>query len=173
VAGVLLKPYIVGPWRSLYVVAAALIVVGVLMWLADRLGKQGRALPGLTLVDALVVGAAQACALIPGVSRSGATLTAALFIGLRRDDAARFSFLLSIPAVAAAGIFELRDAAPTREALPGLALATAVAAISGYASIAWLLRWLRTRTLTPFSIYRVVLGLLLVGLLYGKYLMPQ
>jgi len=110
--------------------------------------------------------------LIPGVSRSGATLTAALFLGLRRDDAARFSFLLSIPAVAAAGIFELRDAAPTRDALPALAVATAAAAISGYASIAWLLRWLRTRTLLPFSAYRIALGLLLLGLLYANYLMP-
>jgi undecaprenyl-diphosphatase len=165
VAGVLGKSFITGDARSLYVVATTLVIVGVVMWLADRNAKQTRTLAGMGLLDASIIGLAQACALIPGVSRSGATLTAALLVGLRRDDAARFSFLLSIPAIGAAGVFELKDAASDlgREGIPALVVATLVSAIVGYASIAWLLRFLRSRTLLGFSIYRVALG----GLLYA------
>ena len=120
-------------------------------------------LSDLTLRDALLIGGAQALALVPGVSRSGATLTCALLLGFTRPDAARWSFLLSIPAIGAAGVFELRDAVHTMGADPlPLLLATIVAGIVGYASIAWLLRHLRTRSLVGFAIYRVVAGSLLV-----------
>jgi undecaprenyl-diphosphatase len=166
IAGLALEDFITGDARSLYVVAGALIVVGVVMVAVDRNATQARRLASLGLLDALIIGAAQACALIPGVSRSGATLTAALLVGLRRDDAARFSFLLSIPAIAAAGVFELKDALdelPRGRFAPVL-VATAVSAVVGYLSIAWLLRFLRTRTLLSFAIYRVLLGGLLISL---------
>lgn len=166
-AGVLLKEHITGSLRSLWVMAAALAVVGAIMWLVDRRGRQTRDIAGLTLTDALLIGAAQACALIPGVSRSGATLTMALLLGMRRGDAARFSFLLSIPAIAAAGLFEMKDAVRElgSDAVPALLVGAGVAAVVGYASIAWLLRFLATRSVAVFSIYRIGLAALLVGLL--------
>jgi undecaprenyl-diphosphatase len=107
------------------------------------------------------------CALVPGVSRSGSTLSAALFLDMKRDDAARFSFLLGIPAIGAAGVFELKHAVHDlgADALPALGVATLVSAVVGYASIAWLLRYLRTRTVFGFSAYRVGLSALLAILL--------
>jgi undecaprenyl-diphosphatase len=177
IAGLAFKDVIVGDARSLYVVAVALLVVAIVMWGADRVGRQGRLIPDLRLADALIIGAAQACALIPGVSRSGATIAAALFLGMRRDDAARFSFLLSIPALGAAGVFELPDA--VREirgmgegSLVPLAVATIVSGITGYAAIAWLLRFLRTSTLGGFVLYRLALGGLILGLLAAGILVP-
>lgn len=170
VAGVALEPFITGHARSLWVVAAALVAVAGVMVAAERLGRQHRAAADVRLADALLVGLAQACALVPGVSRSGATIAAALLLGLRRDDAARFSFLLSIPAIGAAGLFELEDALPSRAELLPVAVATAVAGVTGYASIAWLLRYLRTRTLVGFAVYRVALGALLVTLLWAGVL---
>jgi len=169
ILGVLLKKHITGPFRSLWVVAAALVVVGIIMGWVDRRSQGKRSVGDLTLRDAILIGVGQACALVPGVSRSGATLTAALMLGLARPDAARFSFLLSIPAVAAAGIFELRDAAHElgSAGLAPLLVATAVAFVSGWAAIAWFLRFLRTRSLVGFAVYRVVLGVILVALLAG------
>lgn len=172
IAGLALQRYITGPFRSLWVVATAFIVVGIVMAVADRAARHERTLANLTLVDALIIGAAQALALVPGVSRSGATIVAALLLGFRRDDAARFSFLLSVPAIAAAGIFELRDALHEVHGVAPLALATAVAFLSGYATIAWLLRFLRTRTLLGFSIYRVLAGAALLGLLATGVMAP-
>jgi undecaprenyl-diphosphatase len=165
VAGLLLKRYIVGSFRSLWVVAIALIVVGIVMAIADRAARHERTIARLTLVDAVIIGVAQACALVPGVSRSGATIVAALALGFRRDDAARFSFLLSVPAIAAAGVFELKDALHDIGSPAPLVLATALAFVSAYASIAWLLRFLRTRTLVGFSVYRVIAGVALIGIL--------
>ena len=165
VAGLLLKRYIVGSFRSLWVVAIALIVVGIVMAIADRAARHERTIARLTLVDAVIIGVAQACALVPGVSRSGATIVAALALGFRRDDAARFSFLLSVPAIAAAGVFELKDALHDIGSPALLVLATALAFVSAYASIAWLLRFLRTRTLVGFSVYRVIAGVALIGIL--------
>jgi len=167
ILGILLKKYITGSFRSLWVIAAALVGIGVVMALADRRSNGKRTLGDITLRDALLIGLGQACALVPGVSRSGATITAALLLGLARPDAARFSFLLSIPAVAAAGIFELRDAAHEvgSAGLAPLVLSTFVALVTGYAAIAWLLRYLRTHSLVPFGVYRVVLGIALVALM--------
>ena len=170
VAGVLGKDYITGPLRSLYVVAAALAGVALLMWWADRRGGGHRAMSELTWVHALAIGFAQAAALVPGVSRSGATITCALLLGFARPDVARFSFLLGIPAIAGAGFFELKDAAHAagQDGWVVLAVGTLAAAIAGYLSVAWLLRYLARRTLAPFCIYRLALGVaLLVALMTG------
>lgn len=171
-AGVSLERFITGDARSLWVVATALVAVAFVMWAADRAARQQKGLLSLKMGDALLIGVAQACALVPGVSRSGATLAVALLIGMRRDDAARFSFLLAIPAIAAAGIFELRDAAMDTATAP-LLCGTAVAAVASYASIVWLLRFLRTRTLVGFAVYRVALGALLAALLAAGVLSPM
>jgi undecaprenyl-diphosphatase len=122
----------------------------------------------------LIVGAWQSLALIPGSSRSGTTITGALSLGLRREDAARYSFLLSIPATSLAGLFELKHLlqADSRPSMLALVTGTLVAFGSGLAAIAWLLRYLRTRSTMLFVVYRVALGLLLIGLLQTGVLKP-
>jgi undecaprenyl-diphosphatase len=171
VAGVTLKKLIEHQARSPAVIAGSLIVLAVILLLAERLARHLRGLESVRLGDALVIGTAQALALVPGVSRSGVTLTAGLFCGLRRDDAARYSFLLSVPAVLAAGVFEMKDALRSpilaQHGLGTLLLGTAAAFVVGYATIAWLLRFLRTRTTLPFVAYRLALGTLIVALLLG------
>jgi undecaprenyl-diphosphatase len=163
IAGVLFKDAIEGPLRSLAVIGTTLIVVGLVMALVERFAKHERTISEITLRDVLIVGAGQALALIPGVSRSGITLACAMAIGLRRDAAARFSFLLSVPAVTAAGVFELPEVLAARDigAVP-LLVGIVVAGVSGYASIAWLIKFLRSRTTLPFVYYRVALGALLL-----------
>lgn len=175
VLGLLFKKQIHGDLRSLYVIAGALIVVGLLMVVVDRIanGRDAtRPLASLTYADALLVGVAQSLALIPGVSRSGATICMALMIGFARSDAARFSFLLSIPAIAGAGIFEAREALRVlgRDAVPALAVGAGVAAVSGYAAIAWLIKWLGSHDLTGFAVYRIGAGLALLGALAARLL---
>jgi undecaprenyl-diphosphatase len=166
VAGVLFKKSIEGPFRSLWVIATSLIVVGVALVWVEHTSRRHRGFESITLRDAVIIGCAQALALVPGVSRSGITLLAAMALGLQRDAAARFSFLLSVPAVAAAGVFELPDVIRAKGIGGGaLMIGLAAAAISGYASIYWLLRFLRTRTTVPFVVYRVALALLIIGLL--------
>jgi len=175
IAGLSLKNLITGDARSLYVVAIALAVVGAGFFVVERIGKQERGMLSLTWMDGMLIGLAQTLALVPGVSRSGATIACALILGLRRTDAARFSFLLGIPAIAGAGIFELRDALDTTGGsgwLP-LVIGTTVAAISGYATIAWLLRFLSRKSLAPFGAYRIVLGILLLALCIGGVLAPR
>ena len=168
VCGVLFKKLIEHEARAPAVMAGSLILLALLLLLAERVAQHRRALATVSLKDTLVVGGAQALALIPGVSRSGVTLTAALFMGLKRDDAARYSFLLSVPAVFAAAVFEMKDAlrspALGRQGLGVLTVGTVAAFVVGYATIAWLLRFLRTRTTLPFIIYRLAVGLLIVGL---------
>lgn len=167
VAGLLLKEYIEGPFRSLWVIAGALVGVALILALAEAASRRRRAIEEVTWRDGLVVGVWQAFALIPGVSRSGSTIAGALFLGFERETAARFSFLLSIPAILLAGAFELyseREALLEQGAL-NVTVATAAAFIAGYASIEFLLRFLRTRTLFVFILYRVALGLLLAALL--------
>ena len=149
------------------VMAASLIGLALLLWFAERVSRHTRTIAELTWVDALVIGAAQALALIPGSSRSGTTLTAGLFLGLRRDDAARFSFLLSIPAVFASGVFEMSriDTSVFELGVGNLVIATIVSAVAGYAAIAWLLRYLRSHSTMVFVWYRLALGVLLYALL--------
>ena len=173
VAGIVFKHAIEGSLRSLWVISAALIVVAYALVWAERSARHSRDFDDIRLRDAMIIGCAQALALIPGVSRSGITLVAALALGLRRDAAARFSFLLGVPAIAAAGIFELKPLlkAQNISAAP-LAVGLLAAAGAGYLSIAWLLRFLRVRTTMPFVVYRVALGALLLALLFSGTIAP-
>jgi undecaprenyl-diphosphatase len=169
VAGLLARHAIEGPLRSLAVIASMLIVVGVAMGVTEKTARFERPFETISLRDALVVGLAQALALLPGTSRSGITLVAAMLLGFRRDAAARFSFLLSIPAVAAAGVFELPKLLHEREVgIAALVTGLAVAFVSGYLSVSWLLRFLRTRTTFAFVVYRVILGLFILSAVVGS-----
>jgi undecaprenyl-diphosphatase len=165
-AGILLKHAIEGRFRSLWVIAIAMIVVALALAYVERTARHQRSYDSIRLRDAIIIGCAQTLALVPGVSRSGITLLAAMALGLRRDAAARFSFLLSVPAVAAAGLFELPKILKSHD-IGGVPLTVGliVAALSGYASIAWLLKFLRTRSTMPFVIYRVILGLVIIAML--------
>lgn len=163
IAGLLLKKHIEGDLRSLYVIGGALVLVGIIMAAVDHYvgGRaEHRPLAGITYTDALLVGLAQTMALVPGVSRSGATMCMILLLGFSRADSARFSFLLSIPAIAGAGIFEAKDAFRMlgSSAIPSLAVGTVVAAVTGYASIAWLIKWLGSNSLVGFAVYRIACG---------------
>jgi undecaprenyl-diphosphatase len=171
VAGLALKPYIMGDLRRLEVVASALLGVGFVLILVDRRGGRTRTLDSFGWGDAALIGCAQAAALVPGVSRSGATICMALLLGASRTEAARFSFLLSIPAVAGTGIFEIKDAVAEIRHLggnpiPALIVGTVIAGVVGYASIAWFLRWLGARRMTVFGVYRMVLGVVVLGALW-------
>ncbi len=169
--GLLLKKQIEGPFtKNLWVIATMMIVVGVLLTIAEVVGKRDHGMDHLRISDALAVGFAQVLALIPGSSRSGSTIMGGLFAGLTRETAARFSFLLSIPAIAASGLLELKEAI---EKLPAgsygsLAVATVVSGAVGYASIWFLLRFLRTHSTGVFIVYRVIVGgVILVALAFG------
>ena len=171
VVGLYLKKLIEGPFtKNLWVIATMMIVVGVLLAIAEFVGQRSRDMNQLTIYDALAVGSAQVLALIPGSSRSGSTIMGGLFAGLNRETAARFSFLLSIPAIAASGLLELKEAT---EKLPAgsygsLAVATVVSGVVGYASIWFLLRFLRTHSTGVFIVYRVIVGgLILAALSFG------
>jgi undecaprenyl-diphosphatase len=154
--------------RSLYLIGTTLILLGLLLLVAEKVSTRERDLSTISRRDAIVIGFAQALALIPGVSRSGATITAGLFLGLDRVAAARFSFLLSIPAVVLSGLYELRDVVSgTAEGGVGVAptaVATVLAFVSGYISIAFLLRFLTTHTTAVFVAYRVALGAAVLAL---------
>lgn len=151
--------------RSLYLIGSALILFSFVMILAERVGTQRRHLTEMNGRDGLFVGMAQALALIPGISRSGATISAGLLRGFDRVAAARYSFLLSIPAVVLSGLFELRKIGEDGNAsASATAVATLVAFLSGYLAIAWLLRYLSTHTLGVFVVYRIVLGVLVLAL---------
>ncbi|WP_445255649.1 undecaprenyl-diphosphate phosphatase [Nocardioides aurantiacus] len=165
--GIALKDVIERDFRNLWIIATALIVMGVILGVADRTAKQDRELKQVGLKHALLLGGAQALALVPGVSRSGATISMGLFLGLTREAATRFAFLLAIPAVVGAGLFELKEI-PNGENTYGWGptlVATVVSFVVGYAAIAWLLRYVSTRSYAPFVLYRVALGLLTMGLL--------
>jgi undecaprenyl-diphosphatase len=160
VLGIALKDVIEEDFRSLWVIGTMLIVLGIVLGIADRVGGTTKTFKQLTLRDAILMGLAQALALIPGVSRSGATLSMGRFLGFERETATRYAFLLAIPAVIGAGVFELKEI-PNGDNLygwgPTLA-ATVVAFVVGYAAIAWLLRYVTTHSFTPFVIYRIALG---------------
>ena len=157
--------------RDLKLIGTTLIVLGLVLLAADRVGRRERDIEKLTTRDGLVMGAAQALALVPGVSRSGATISAGLFLGLERAAAARFSFLLSIPAVVLSGLFQLYGILSGEEApdvgMGALVLATLLAFVTGYAAIAFLLRYLVTHTMLLFVAYRVALGSIVLVLAFA------
>jgi undecaprenyl-diphosphatase len=165
IVGFAFKDVIKNDLRSLWVVAIALIAWSAVMWAAERVARQDRGEKQLNLTDSIVVGLMQCFALIPGVSRSGATISAGLFRGLDRVTATRFSFFLSIPALLAAGLFELKDALGGSISVGETLVGTIVSFLVAYATIAWLLRFVAHHPITWFIPYRVGLGLLLIVLL--------
>jgi len=152
--------------RNLWLVSGTLIGFGIILGVADALGRHRLALTNLNAKDGILFGLGQALALIPGVSRSGATISTGLALGYTREASARYAFLLAIPAVVASGLYEATKIGsdPTVEWAPTI-LATVIAFVTGFAVIAWLLRWVTTRSYLPFVIYRIALGLLLIILL--------
>lgn len=174
--GLLLKKQIEGPaTKNLWMIATMMIAVAVLLWIAEKIGSQRKEINDLGITDALVVGFAQVLALMPGSSRSGSTIMAGLFAGEKRETAARFSFLLSIPAIAASGLLELResfDLLPAESFTP-LVVGTIVSAVVGYASIWLLLKFLKKKSTLIFIVYRIVVGAAILGLLYYGVLNPQ
>jgi undecaprenyl-diphosphatase len=184
VFGLTFKEQIKTSWRSLWVMSAALAGVAILLAIAElavrrrrAAGVEGRCVDQVTWRDAVAVGFAQAAALVPGTSRSGATILGGLFCGLTRESAARFSFLLSIPSIFAAGVYEFIEARNELLAGPGesakLALALVVTAAVGYATIPWLLAFLRNQSTFVFIVYRMLLAGAIAALLLGGQLVAQ
>ena len=166
IAGVLLQHTIQTTFRNLWLIALNLIIFGVILGLADQLGRKLFPVERLRMRDAVLYGLAQMLALVPGVSRSGATISMGMFLGYTREAATRYAFLLAIPAVVASGLFQLPDVSASAEpGMPKTIVATVVAFIIGYLVIGWLLRYVRTRSYMPFVIYRVALGTLVLVLL--------
>ncbi|MER3431426.1 MAG: UDP-diphosphatase [Blastocatellia bacterium] len=161
--------------KNLWVIATMLIVIAIFLAVAERVGSQQKELGNFGIGDALAVGFAQVLALIPGASRSGSTIMGGLLVGQKREAAARFSFLLSIPAITASGLLELREAVrilPRDSWLP-LAVGTIVAGIVGYLTIWFLLAYLRRNTTAIFIVYRLILGTVLIALLWSGYISPN
>ncbi|MGE0028571.1 MAG: undecaprenyl-diphosphate phosphatase [Thermoleophilia bacterium] len=152
--------------RNLYLIGTVLIVAGLILAVADHVGRRVRDVDAVNRTDAIWVGLAQALALVPGTSRSGATITAGLFLGLKREAAARFSFLLSIPAIVLSGLYGLTELVTGDDnvSFGALAIATIVAFVFGYVSIAFLLRWLTSHSMMIFVVYRLVLGAVVLAL---------
>jgi undecaprenyl-diphosphatase len=191
IIGLALKKHIKGEWRNLWVVAGAMIGLAIVLTFAELYtkwrvanGKEQRELEKAGYLDAVLVGLAQCVALVPGASRSGTTITGALFCGFERGAAARFSFLLSLPAVFAAAVHEMLDLVKDREQLQAiksgtaaygfteLAIATVVSGIVGYGAIVFLMNYLKTHTTYWFVAYRIVAGLLLIWALKQNYIAP-
>jgi undecaprenyl-diphosphatase len=167
-AGALGRDLIKGPLRSLWVVAIGLIVFGIVMWIAEGVAKQTRAERDLTLRDVLIIGAAQALALIPGVSRSGATISAGLMLGYRRAEVTRLGFLLGIPALVGAAVLETPDALSGGVGWLPTLVGTVVSFVVAYCSVAWMLRFVARHTIRVFVWYRWALGVgLIVALSVG------
>jgi len=170
ILGYLGKDIITNNLRSLWLIASVMIIFGLILGYADKVGKSERTLDQLNSKHGLLYGAAQALALVPGVSRSGATIAMGRFLGYTRDAALRYSFLLALPAVFGSGLYELKDAfsadaAPNVFSISETLAATGVAFVIGYVVIAWLLKFVSTKSFRPFIIYRVVLGSLILILL--------
>jgi undecaprenyl-diphosphatase len=159
--------------EHIFLIAGALIVVALLMWWGEKVGELRKPLTGISFADALIVGCAQAFALIPGVSRSGSTITAGLFRNMTREAAVRFSFLLSTPLIAGAALLkahELRkEGLPSEMHMPFL-VGVLISAVVGYIAIAWLIRYLQSNSLKVFIVYRIVVGLIVIGLAFMWHL---
>ena len=174
VLGLLLKDQIETAFRDLRVIALALLLFSFVLGYADAVARNRLPLERLTVRHAVVFGLAQSLALVPGVSRSGGTISAGLLLGYTREAATRYSFLLAIPAVLASGLFELREigAGESVDWGPTL-LATVIAFVVGYAVIRWLIRYVATHTFRPFVIERVIVAVLILGLLFGGVIEPS
>ena len=148
--------------RNLWLIGTVLIVFALVLGYADRVGRHEREISQLSMRDGFLIGLAQSLSLVPGVSRSGATMSAGLLLGLERPAAARFSFLLAVPAVVASGLFELKDVISGEEGgdepFAYVAIATLISFVVGYAAIAWFLRYLAHHSVRLFVIYRILLG---------------
>jgi undecaprenyl-diphosphatase len=164
VLGIAFKDPIENQFRTLELIGAALVAFSFVMLAAEARSKRNRTLDGITARDGILIGCAQALALVPGVSRSGATISAGLFLNFDRTTAARYSFLLSVPAVVLSGLFELRHVGEGSAPAGATAIATLLAFVVGYASIAFLLRYLVRHSIGVFAAYRIVVGLLVIGL---------
>ena len=176
--GLYFKDLIEGPeTKNLWVIATMMIVVAVLLIIAELIGSQRKELRDFGIIDSLAVGFAQVLALIPGASRSGSTIMGGLFAGQKREAAARFSFLLMIPAITASGLLQLKEAIEKQllssDEFVSLAVGTLVAGIVGYLSIWFLLAFLRKNSTAVFIIYRIIVGAVILGLLWFGYLNPQ
>jgi undecaprenyl-diphosphatase len=172
ILGYLGQDYISNNFRSLWLIASTLIIFGLILGFADRFGRSERELSTLNVRHGILYGLAQSLALIPGVSRSGATIALGRLLGYKREAALRYSFLLALPAVFGSGLYELKvalgDSSVSVYSMPEIFVATATAFIIGFAVIAWLMKYISTKSFTPFVIYRVVLGsALLVALATG------
>jgi undecaprenyl-diphosphatase len=165
VFGVIFSHQITTGARNLWLIASALIAFALVLYWAERVGTKDREEEQINSRDAIVVGSAQALSLIPGASRSGVTITAGLFRGLTREAAARFSFLLSIPAVVLSGLYELKDVGKGGPGAGLTGVALVFAFIVGLASIHWLMKWLANHSTLIFVYYRIALGVLLIALL--------
>jgi undecaprenyl-diphosphatase len=170
IAGVVLNKYAEGAWRNPYVIGVMLILVGIMMYQAENEGKKQRELSSVNLPDALTIGIAQALAVVPGTSRSGITITAGLYRNMTREAAARFSFLLSTPAIAAAAFKALHEMYK-KGGLHGVLntdflVGVGVSALTGCFVIAWFLHYLRHRGLRPFVYYRIVFGIIVLALAF-------
>jgi undecaprenyl-diphosphatase len=172
VLGIALKDVIESDFRNLWIIGTTLIVLGIVLGVADRVSRDDRAIRDLTLRDAVLMGLAQAAALVPGVSRSGATISMGRLLGYEREAATRYAFLLAIPAVVGAGLFTLGDINDGDNAYGWgpTAVATVVSFLVGYAAIAWLLRYVSTHSYLPFVLYRIGLGGLTLALVAGGVL---
>jgi len=171
IVGILLKSWIEGAARNPLLIAGTSIAFGLLLALADHTGRKQRDLGQIGILAGLAIGCAQALALVPGTSRSGVTITLALLLGFSREAAARFSFLLFLPVAGGAALLEghklLRTGLPHAEQV-AFALGIVVSALVGYAVIAWLIGWLRRRSLDLFVVYRVLLGLAILAVVFAR-----
>jgi undecaprenyl-diphosphatase len=160
--------------KNLYVIAASLIILALILALAEKIAKFKKDLKNITILDSIIIGFAQALALIPGSSRSGTTITAGLFVGLKRESAARFSFLLSIPAVFASGVLQLYEAVKfvDQSMAVNIIVATIVSGLSGYLAIDFLLKYLKKNSTFIFIYYRIALGIFILILLLNNIIQP-
>ena len=175
IIGLLFKDAIEGTFtKNLYVIATSLIVLALILGLAEKTAKFKKDLGNITILDSIIVGFAQALSLIPGSSRSGTTITAGLFVGMKREVAARFSFLLSIPAVLASGLLQLVEALKfiDQTMTVNIIIATIVSGISGYLAIDFLLKYLKRNSTFLFIYYRIALGFLILILLLNNIIQP-
>ncbi|MGP3976010.1 undecaprenyl-diphosphate phosphatase [Streptomyces sp. 8N114] len=185
VLGLAFKDQIEGPFRDLRLIATTLVGLGIVLGIADRMAardskggrhrarRERKSLEQLTVRDGLLFGCAQALALVPGVSRSGATISGGLFMGYRREAAARYSFLLAVPAVLASGLFELKDIGEGHVSWGPTIFATVLAFVVAYVVIAWFMKFISTRSFMPFVIYRILLGLVLFALMAAGVISPH